>query len=149
MITKFNSSSPPSFVREGEFQTGVPAWWVTINNNDYRLFDGDYILLDDDGVPVKYISSSDYSNVILQNLVHEAIGKETVRDLFKTLKNQNLTQAEEGDILSRIYPVLGCLADGFIRGARVICNSTATGGQFTQARKTYLLGKIDEAISKL
>ena len=80
---------------------------------------------------------------------HEAIGKNLVRELFITLRGQNLTQAQEGDLLSRIYPVLGCLADGFIRGARVICNATATGGEFTAQRKTYLLNQIDAAIAKL
>lgn len=85
----------------------------------------------------------------LKNAQHEAIGKNLVRELYVTLRKQNLTQAEEGDLLGRIYPVLGCLADGFIRGARVICNSIPVAGQFTNGRKNYLLTQIDNAIAEL
>ena len=83
------------------------------------------------------------------NLRAEAVGKDLIRDLYRTLKDQNLTDAEEGDLLNRIYPILGTLGDGFIRGARVICNATPTGGQLTAGRKTFLLNVIDQAITQL
>lgn len=86
---------------------------------------------------------------ILKSLQHEQLGKEVVRDLYITLRQQNLTDAQEGDLIGRIYPVIGSLGDGFIRGARIIANNIAVAGQYTTARKNYLLGKIDEAILKL
>lgn len=85
----------------------------------------------------------------LKSFEHEEIGKSVVKELYVTLRNQNLTQAQEGDLLNRIYPVLGTLSDGFIRGARVIANNIPVAGQYTQPRKDFLLAKIDEAITKL
>lgn len=86
---------------------------------------------------------------ILKSLQHEMLGKEVVRDLYVTLRQQNLTDVQEGDLLNRIFPVIASLGDGFIRGARVIANNIVVAGQYTTARKNYLLSKIDEAILKL
>lgn len=85
----------------------------------------------------------------LKNQEHEILGKEIVRELFVTLRQQNLTQAQEGDLIGRIYPVLNVLSHGFIRGARVLANNLSLAGQLTSGRKDYLIAKIDEALTKL
>jgi hypothetical protein len=82
----------------------------------------------------------------LKNELHEQLGKEVVRNLYRTLRDQALTQANEADLLNRIYPVLGTLSHGFIRGARTMANNLVVGGQLTQVRKDYLIARIDEAI---
>lgn len=79
----------------------------------------------------------------------QLIGRDLVKDLYQTLKQQNLTQAQEGDIINRITPVLLAVSMGFLRGAREICNNTATGGSFTAGRKTFLLNSIDASIALL
>lgn len=153
-IIKHNSASPDPIVKVADFfndgTTQIVGNWLSARDgNDYKLADGDVILVGDDG-KADYFSAADYAgNVIVKNMIHESIGKQLVRELFQTLKAQDLTDAQEGDLLNRIYPVLGTLADGFIRGARVMCNAIPTGGQFTNGRKTYLLNKIDAAIAKL
>lgn len=88
-------------------------------------------------------------SVFYRNERAEILGKAVVRDLFVTLQNQNLTQAEEGDLLNRVFPVFCALGDGFLRGARVIANNLSVAGQLTLARKNYLLARIDEAITAL
>lgn len=151
---KHSSAAPDPIVRVADFfndgTTQVVGNWITIRNgNDVKLQDGDFIVVGDDGQADHYPAATYAASAIIKNLVNEMIGKELVRDLFQTLKAQNLTDAQEGDLLNRIYPVLGCLADGFIRGSRVMCNAIPTGGQFTAPRKTYLLNQIDAAIAKL
>jgi hypothetical protein len=87
--------------------------------------------------------------LLLRNERAEQLGKDVVRDLFRTLQAQNLTQANEGDLLNRVFPVFCALGDGFLNGARVIANNLTVAGQLTNARKTYLLNAIDAAIIAL
>lgn len=82
----------------------------------------------------------------LKNLEHEQIGKNVVRQLYVSLRAQNLTQAQEGDLLNRVFPVLCALGDGFVRGARVMANNLTVAGQLTQVRKDFLVARIDEGI---
>lgn len=77
---------------------------------------------------------------------HEVLGKSVIRDLYVTLRAQNLTSAQEDDLLNRVFSVFCYLGFGFIRGARVRANGLTVAGQLTQVRKDYLLSKIDAAI---
>lgn len=155
-VVKLDTTNLPSYVTQDllspptmENPQGIQGYRVFIAPNDVRLVHGDYILVDDDDNPLRVVTSAEYLSATVKNLIHETIGKELVRELWRVLKNQDLDEAQEADLLNRIYPVLGCLADGFIRGARVMCNNTATGGAFTTARKNYLLTQINNAITKL
>lgn len=82
----------------------------------------------------------------LINQRHEMIGKTVVRDLIVVLRQQNLTQAQEGDLLQRIMPTLFALNDGFIQGARWMAGNLTVAGELTAGRKNYLIGEIDKAI---
>lgn len=98
-----------------------------------------------------YIASHSITNAtLIQNLFeaqkNEMVGKDLIRDLYQMLKQQNLTQAQEGDIINRITPVLLALIAGFVRGASPICSGIATGGSFTVGRKNALQNAIDAAI---
>lgn len=115
------------------------------NNGNITEFDNDQ----EHNLAIQQISPTPDLTDYIKSLEHEQLGKQTVKDLYVTLSQQNLTQAQEGDLLNRIYPVLGTLSDGFIRGARVIANMIPVAGQYTQGRKDYLLARIDEAITKL
>lgn len=83
---------------------------------------------------------------IRKNIEHEILGKNVVRALYVALRQEGLSQANEGDLLNRVFPVLCALGDGFVRGARVMANNLAVAGQLTTARKNFLLARIDEAI---
>lgn len=85
----------------------------------------------------------------LLNQEREIIGKTVVRDLIITLRSQNLTEAQEGDLIQRIMPTLFALNDGFISGAKWMAGNLAVAGQLTAGRKTYLIGEIDKALLKL
>lgn len=67
----------------------------------------------------------------------------------KQLRLGNMTQTEVTDVFNRIQGTMVALLMGELRGARMICNQTATGGNFTAQRKTFLLNMIDEEIAKL
>ena len=150
MITKFNSSSPPSFVREGEFQTGVLAWWILIANNEYRLFNGDYIIQDDNGVPVRYVSAADYaSDLVLQGIIREEIGKDLIRAIWSALRASDMSYANKAGVATAISPVMGMIRDGEIQAARFLANATATTASYTAGVKTALLNVMDQHIAKL
>lgn len=74
------------------------------------------------------------------------VGRDLIRTLAQTLQQQNLTQAEEADIVNRILSTLLALSLGFNSGARLLCNNTATGGAFTLPRKTFILQQIDSIL---
>lgn len=80
---------------------------------------------------------------------HEQLGKSVIVDLYVALKGQNLTQAQEADIINRVAVVLVALGFGFIRGARDICNGLTVAGSLTLSRKNFILSEIDDAITKL
>ena len=159
MIIKFNPENKPSYVVQdkllenldvnGNVIEEIIGYRVHANGiGDVRLQAGDY--LRDDGGIITVIKAADYqASDFIKNEIHELVGKDVVRDLYRALRAQNLTQAQEGDLLNRVFPVLAALGDGFINGARVICNNLTVAGQLTLARKNYLLGKIDEAIALL
>lgn len=150
MITKFNSISPPSFVREDEFTTGVLAWWVTVDNNEYRLFDGDYIIQDDNGVPVRYVSAADYAaDLVLQNIIREEVGKDLIRTIWAALRGSNMTDANKAGVSVAITPVMVMIITGEIQAARFQANATTTTASYSNGVKTALLGLIDEAKEKL
>lgn len=111
------------------------VWQEFSSYDDYNQAIAAFGVLDDNSI-----------QNIIKSLEHEQLGKNMIKDLYVTLRNQNLTQAQEGDLLSRINGVLMALGFGFIKGARTIANNLIVAGQLTQARKDYLIGKIDEAI---
>ena len=90
----------------------------------------------------------DLTNLI-KNFEHESLGKKVISDLYVALKGQNLTQAQEADILNRVAIVFVALGFGFIRGSRDIANGLSVGGNLTLARKNFILSEIDDAITKL
>jgi hypothetical protein len=150
MITKFNSASAPSFVREGEYQEGVPAWWVTVENNEYRLFDGDYIAQDDNGVPVRYVSAADYAaDLELQNIIREEVGRDLIRTIWAALLASGLTDAQKVGVANKIAVVLVMIDGGQITAGRFLADTITTDANFTAGIKTALLGFMDEAIAKL
>jgi hypothetical protein len=153
MIVKFNPASKPSYVDQDlllddPVHGQVIGYRMTINGNDIRITAGDFIHVESSGYSI--IKATDYAGSdFVKNEVHELIGKHVVRDLYRTLRSQNLTQAQEGDILNRVFPVFCALGDGFIRGAREMANNLAVAGQLTAGRKNYLIAKIDEAIQMI
>lgn len=150
MTTKFNSASYPSFIITGEFTTGVSAWWVNVSGNDYRLFDGDYIIQDDNGVPVRYVSSADYAaDLVLQNIIREGVGKDLIRSIWSQLRASALPDSQKAGIVIAISPVMGLIRDGEITSARFLANATATTASYTAGVKTALLNLIDQAVAKL
>lgn len=150
MTTKFNSINFPSFVTAGEFTTGVPAWWVTVSGNEYRLFDGDYIIQDDNGVPVRYVSAAEYaSDLVLQGIVREEVGKDLIRSIWSALRAASMTHANKAGVATAISPVMGMIRDGEIQAARFLANATTTTASYTAGVKTALLNLIDKAIAKL
>lgn len=150
MITKFNSASIPSFVREGEFTTGVLAWWVTIGINEYRLYDGDYIVQDDNGVPIRYIPAADYApDLVLQNLVREEVGRDLIRAIWASLNASALSASQKAGVASTISPVMVMIITGEIVSGRFLANSTATNANYTAGVKTALLNLMDQHIAKL
>jgi hypothetical protein len=153
-VTKFNHLTPPSFVREGEFTTGVLAWWVSITENgganEYRLFDGDYIICDDNGVCIKYISVAEYaSDLVLRNLLREAVGKILIRNIWAALLASALSDTQKGGVATTISPVLVMVLTGEIVAGRTLANSTATNANYTAGVKTALLALMDTQIAIL
>lgn len=115
-----------------------------------KLFNGTTIIeFETDAEHDAYVASisptPDLTDFI-KNAEHELIGKQVIKDLYVALRQQNLTQAQEGDLLNRLTGVLMALGFGFIRGSRVIANNLTVAGSLTQGRKDFLLAKIDAAI---
>ena len=155
-VTKFDHLNIPTFqgIITGEFTTGVPSWWVMImengTTNEYRLFDGDYIICDDNGVCIKYISSTDYAaDLVLQNIVREAIGKELIRSIWASLLSSGLTDAQKVGVANKIAVVLIMIQCAVIVGARFLANTITTDANFTAGVKTALLNLMDIQIAKL
>ena len=148
--TKFNHISLPSFVREMEFTAGVPSWWITISGNDFRLFDGDYVICDDNGVCITYIPSAQYaSDLVAQTTVREAIGKELIRSIWATLLASALTDTQKVGVANKIAVVLVMIQCAVISEARFLANTITTDANFTAGVKTSLLALMDAQIAKL
>lgn len=149
-VIKFNSASPSGFTFTGDFTAGVPAWWVTVNNNDYRLMDGDYVVQDDNGNPSAYYSSEQYaSDLVVSNLIREAIGKELIRNIWAALLASGLTDAQKVGVANKIAVVIVLIQCGQISPGRFLANSITTDANFTAGVKTALLNLMDTAIAKL
>lgn len=67
----------------------------------------------------------------------------------KQVQGGTLTAAQSADIFNRVLATFTALLIGGLRDSRVLANNTATGGALTQARKDFLLSRIDNAISQL
>lgn len=155
-MIKFDPNNKPDFVKQdfllqnldekGQPIEEIVGYYIENETGVIRIENGDYI--DEDKLKVYKLIEYNASDII-KNLIHEAIGKGVIRDLYRTLRQQNLTPAQEGDLTNRINGVFIALGFGFIRGARERAASLSVAGQLTQARKDYLISKIDEAITKL
>jgi hypothetical protein len=146
MIYKIKSSGNPSFIEQVTIAPGTLGWKVNFYNGGSDLVsEGDYV--SDEGNEIKIIKASDYnSNAALKQFIREKIGKQIVIDLYDTLESQGLSNAVESSIISTVLPVLVALGFGWIKGARVTCNNLPTTADFTAARKTFILNKIDVAL---
>jgi len=130
---------------------------LTAQDPKPRLFNGSiWIEFDSNAEFMSYIDSINIASGNSAKVVfainqskREQVGRELVNDLFKKLQEQNLTQAEEAQIVNKISTCMVALLAGSINGARVICNALTTDAVFTPQRKAYLLGKIDAAIADL
>lgn len=150
MIIKFNHNAPPSYVLIQDFTVGVLGYWVTIGFDQIKLDDGDYIVQDDNGVPVRYVSAAAYaSDLVLQGIVREEVGKDLIRAIWSALRASSMTDANKAGVATAISPVMGMIRDGEIVAARFLANSTATTASYTAGVKTALLSVMDQHIAKL
>jgi len=150
MITKFNSASPPACVKVQDFTFGVLGYWVTVENNDIKLVDGDYILQDDDEKVIGYISAGEYAlGGEKAQRIKETAGKGLLRTIWQTLSQSGLNDTVKASILDTISVTLIAILAGEVKASRIIANNTATTADFTNGRKNILLGLIDDAITKL
>lgn len=152
-IIKHSSASPDAVVKVADFFndgiTHIVGNWITVANNDIKLTDGDYILVDDDG-NVNYVSLANYNgdNFIKQR-IKEQISKEAARNAWKALMDSNLTNAQKAAILVAVNPAFTALAFGEIQAARIIANNTATDANYTAGVKNSFISILDAGIAKL
>lgn len=149
-IIKHNSASPdPDVTQDVLFDDGVTViqgFRINLNGSDYRLADGDYIIID--GSNSRHIPASSIDNLLRQEY-KEIVGREALRNIWKALADSNLTNTVKASILQTISPVLvACLA-GEVQAAKIIAQATATMADFTNPRKTALINILNEAIDKL
>lgn len=98
---------------------------------------------------VQSISPTPDLTQIKNQIIREQKGRELANDLFVKLNEQNLTDAEEAQVINKISTVMVALIAGSLRGARIICNALTTDAVFNNARKNYLLNQIDKAITEI
>lgn len=139
MITKFNSASIPSFVREGEFTIGVPAWWVTVGNNEHRLKDGDYIITED-GIPVKFIPSEEYTGITKVE-VDRLFGQQLINEILADHKPLSLE--EDVAFVAAIDAVDKSLRYGKLELTKDILAKLVDPKVVSEQVKVALVSKID------
>lgn len=147
-LIKHSSASPDPIVIQQEFTAGVPGFWVQDKNGQtWKLVDGDYIAIDDDG-HVTYFASATIDNLARQKY-KEALGKEALRNIWKALADSGLIDIVKASILQTVSPVLvACLA-GEVQAAKLIAQATPTTADFTAGRKNALINILNDAIAKL
>ena len=69
-------------------------------------------------------------------------------DLLVALRNQSLTGAEIATLLNTISLVLILLISGNMQAARLAANNIATTALYTNARKNWLVSRLDAEIAK-
>ncbi len=151
-IIKHNSLSPDSIVKVQDFfndgVTVIVGNWITVNGNDIRLVDGDYILIDDFGNNVKHISLDDYnSDSDKKQQIKEQISKEIMREIWKAM--QSASDAIREGILTTITTTLIALNAGEPKAALSLATATATNSFLTAGRKTTLLNILNAGVAKL
>jgi len=150
MIVKFDHNIPPAYVLVQDFTVGVLGYWVTIGYDQIKLADGDYIVVDDNGIPSAYYSASQYtSDLVIQALVREAVGKELIRNIWAALLASGLTDAQKVGVANKIAVVIVMVQCGQITAARFLANTVTTDANFTAGVKTALLNLMDAASAKL
>ena len=83
--------------------------------------------------------------------LHDALderdkGQDVLKTLRIQLKQSGLTDAQQGELITKCSSVFIAIAIGELNGARFLTNSLTTDAVFTAGRKTYLLGLIDNAL---
>lgn len=147
---KFDHNAPPAYVLVQDFTVGVLGYWVSVGETQYRLSDGDYIIVDDNGIPSAYYSAAQYaSDLVASNLIREAIGKELIRNIWAALLASGLTDAQKVGVANKIAVVIVIVQCGQITAARFLANTVTTDANFTAGVKTALLNLMDAAIAKL
>jgi hypothetical protein len=152
-VIKFDPNNKPEFVRQDFLlddratNTQIIGYWIIIgkNEDDVLIESGDYIIRDNNINEVVKLADYNLSSATKQ-YVRDKIGRAVIEELFKTLIDQNLSQADEADITNRLLSTVVALMLGNLRGARTLANNTATGGALTAQRKTFVLNTIDAAI---
>lgn len=145
MIVKFNSSSVPAYVTTDILVGVTPGYRVKIGGSDIRISNGDLLEVVDN-IVLSVVKASEFTSTFsLRHYIRQKVGRKLVDDILEDI--EALSDANEADLINRITPVLNALLSGSIRGARVIANATATGGQLTAQRKADLLTRIDTALA--
>jgi len=147
---KFDHNAPPAYVLVQDFTVGVLGYWVSVGETQYRLSDGDYIIVDDNGIPSAYYSAAQYaSDLVVQGLIRESIGKELIRNIWSALRASALADAQKSAIATTITTPIVLIHDGEITASRFLANNIATNANYTAGVKTALLNLMDTAIAKL
>ena len=94
-----------------------------------------------------YFTQSELNGI--EQFKEEKQGRLVIDDLLQALKDQRLSVADSATLLNTVVPVMVTLLSGNLRASKVICNSIATNAIFTNARKTWLVDRIQTEIDKL
>ncbi len=85
----------------------------------------------------------------LEQFKEEKQGRLVVDDLLQQLKTANLSSADTATLLNYVLAVVVLCLAGSLRAARVLANNLATTALYTNARKTWLVNRIQTEIDKL
>ena len=155
-VYKFNAAafdlSPVPYIRKDIFRmvNGVPeyGYWYSDGSNEYKLTDGDYILLTSS--TIGYISGASYaSDYSVKQAVLTAIGNETQDAIGTAMKQSGLGLAQLVAILTKIQPVCIALLSGWVSESVAIANALTTDANFTPAVKTALLNILNAGAAKV
>lgn len=152
IIIKFDTNAPVlnSAIRQDTFRitNGIPEvgyWCMDSTFNEHKLVTGDFIVINGD---VKVFRNY-VTDVATRRFIKRAIGQNVVEDLLESMDAQNLTDAQEDDLINRIQLVLIMLSGGYIRGALTRATGLTVAGQLTNGRKNFLVNRITAAVALL
>jgi hypothetical protein len=72
-----------------------------------------------------------------------------VRELIQSFKELGLSLSDTAQLFNTITPVITVAQSGALNEAKFIANNIPTTAQYTNARKTWLVNKIQEYIDNL
>lgn len=155
-MIKYSTANRPAFV-DANVEVTRPPHPDGLTFGDYltmkgttgtdRIFEGDYIVQDDDGVPTEIIRAAAAGDQVER--ITQGLAKDLKATIRTAIKNLNLTDAQRADLVNRILAVYVLIGDGDLRAAKFMAQNTATGGAFTPGRQTQLVALIDQAILAL